>query len=181
MPRLSFSPQRPQLPRLPHLPGTVQGAGSLASLSSCGYCGACWALTAPASSQDTPTAVATARRAFVRFISCSSLAMSLMSARRPPLSEPQRPLSVQPDVFHPPTVIDAVDHQRVALCVGTPARPGGSPTGASSRERLIVEPEVFEARAVVDAVDHQGQPLHPRLPAGGLTGIEDDRANAVLD
>src|SRR5215475_9028200 len=31
-----------------------------------------------------------------------------------------------------------------------------------------------------DAVDHQGQPLHPRLPASGLTGIEDDRANVVL-
>ena len=45
---------------------------------------------------------------------------------------------------------------------------------------LIVEPQVFEARAVVDAVDHQGQPLDPRLPAGGLTGIEDDRANAVV-
>src|SRR6516162_11029874 len=45
---------------------------------------------------------------------------------------------------------------------------------------LIVEPEVFEPRAVINAVDHQGQPLDPRLPAGGLTGIEDDRANAVL-
>src|SRR5215471_7026389 len=45
---------------------------------------------------------------------------------------------------------------------------------------LIFEPKVFETRAVVDAVDHQGQPFHPRLPAGGLTGIEDDRANVVL-
>src|SRR5215472_17390487 len=132
MPRLSFSPQRPQLPRLPHLPGTVQGAGSLASLSSCGYCGACWALTAPASSQDTPTAVATARRALGRFISCSSLDRFLMSARRPPPGSRNVRYSVQPDVFHPPTVIDAVDQQPVAVCVGTPARPGGSPTGASS-------------------------------------------------
>src|SRR5215813_6453684 len=45
---------------------------------------------------------------------------------------------------------------------------------------LIFEPQVFETRAVVDAVDHQGQPFHPRLPAGGLTGIEDDRTNIVL-
>jgi hypothetical protein len=45
---------------------------------------------------------------------------------------------------------------------------------------LIFEPEVVETRAVVDAVDHQGQPFHSRLPAGGLTGIEDDRANVVL-
>src|SRR5262249_57804990 len=45
---------------------------------------------------------------------------------------------------------------------------------------LIFEPEVFETRAVVDAVDHQRQPFHPRLPAGGLTGIEDDRTNVVL-
>src|SRR5215472_14218260 len=46
--------------------------------------------------------------------------------------------------------------------------------------RLVVEPEVFEPRAIVDAIDHQGQPFYPRLPARGLTGIEDDRANTVL-
>jgi hypothetical protein len=45
---------------------------------------------------------------------------------------------------------------------------------------LIVEPQVFEARAVVDAIDHQGHSLHPRLPAGSLTGIEDDRADVVF-
>src|SRR6266436_7394077 len=48
------------------------------------------------------------------------------------------------------------------------------------RQQLLVEPQVLEARAVVDAVDHQGQTLDLRLPAGRLTGIEDDRANIVL-
>src|SRR5262245_40893783 len=47
-------------------------------------------------------------------------------------------------------------------------------------KRLIFDPEVLEAVAVVNAVDHQGQPLYPRLPAGGLTGIKDDRADIVL-
>src|SRR6516162_3109405 len=47
-------------------------------------------------------------------------------------------------------------------------------------QTLVLEPEVFETRTVVNAVDHLGQPLHPRLPAGGLTGIEDDRADIVL-
>src|SRR6266404_8608115 len=47
-------------------------------------------------------------------------------------------------------------------------------------KRLIVDPEVLEARAVVDAVDHQGHALDPRLPAGCLTGLEDDRADIVL-
>src|SRR6266550_9488024 len=54
------------------------------------------------------------------------------------------------------------------------------PRAAPLRTRLIADPEVLEARAVVDAVDHQGHALDPRLPAGGLTGIEDDRADIVL-
>src|SRR5262249_38344142 len=48
------------------------------------------------------------------------------------------------------------------------------------RWRLIVEPEVLEPVAVVDAVDHHRHALHLGVPAGGLTGVEDDRPGTVL-
>src|SRR5215469_14710458 len=46
--------------------------------------------------------------------------------------------------------------------------------------RLFVEPEVFEAEAVVNAVDHHSHPLHLRVAARRLSGIEDNRTGAVL-
>src|SRR5215469_9814129 len=46
--------------------------------------------------------------------------------------------------------------------------------------RLFVEPEVFEAEAVVNAVDHHSHPLHLRVAARRLSGVEDNRTGAVL-
>src|SRR5438132_7910392 len=51
-----------------------------------------------------------------------------------------------------------------------------------SREglRLLVEPDVFHAPAVEDTADHHRQPFYPRLPAGRLAVVSDDRPGSVL-
>src|SRR6266567_6350832 len=49
------------------------------------------------------------------------------------------------------------------------------------RSELFVEPCLFEAPAVEDAVDHRGDPVHPRVPAGGEIVAPDDRAGGILD
>src|ERR1700730_15124622 len=62
----------------------------------------------------------------------------------------------------------------------TPPLVSRAKPAASLRKQLVVEPDVFHAPAIGETVDHQGQPLHPRLPAGGATVVEDDRQGAVL-
>src|SRR6266404_916774 len=46
--------------------------------------------------------------------------------------------------------------------------------------RLLIEPNVFETPAVEDTADHRRQAPHPRLPAGRLAVVSDDRPGSVL-
>lgn len=44
---------------------------------------------------------------------------------------------------------------------------------------LPIQPHILEAPTVEDAVTDDGQPLDPRMPAGGAAGVEDDRARRI--
>src|SRR4051812_9890077 len=59
-----------------------------------------------------------------------------------------------------------------------PPRPGPS---SGRPPPLPLEPEVLVSVAVVDAVHHYGHAFDPRMPAGRLSWVKDDRAGHVLD
>src|SRR6266852_2522151 len=52
--------------------------------------------------------------------------------------------------------------------------------GLVKDSRLLVEPDVFHSPSVENAADHHRQPLYPRLPAGRLAVVGDDRPGSVL-